>query len=164
MNKAMNNKRLLPIGLIGAAWLGIILCSFYAYAIDGAATLMSPTKYSMPWTTGSRLLLVAVLLLQLWNLWQLRGVGAILLHTPGISRELAVAFKRLGHSLLAFGLFGLAVPVPSLHRIPEQAYIGLERFSFPTLYLLAVGCLCIYATAWLVRESVQLQEDNEAFV
>ncbi len=160
----MNNKRLLPIGLIGSAWLGIILCSFYAYAINGAATLMPATKYSMPWTTGSRLLLVAVLLLQLWNLWQLRGVGAVLLRKPGISRELAVAFKRLGHSLLAFGLFGLVVPVPSLHKLPEQAYIGLERFSFPTLYLLAVGCLCIYATAWLLRESVQLQEENEAFV
>ncbi len=160
----MNNKRLLPIGLIGSAWLGIILCSLYAYTIDGAAQWMSASKYSMPWNTGSRLLLVAVLLLQLWNLWQLRGVGAALLHTPGISEKLAVAFRRLGHSLLAFGLFGLVVPAPTLHKLPGQAYIGLERLSFPTLYLLAVGCLCIYVTAWLLLESVQLQEENEAFV
>lgn len=160
----MKNARMIPIGLVGAAWLGMILCSLYAYGIDDGARMLAGAKLSMPWTTGSRLLLVAVLLLQLWNLWQLRGVGATLLVTPGISRELAIAFKRLGHSLLAFGVFGLVVPVPSLHKFPGQAYISPERFSFPTLYLLAVGCLCIYATAWLLRESVRLQEENEAFV
>ncbi len=160
----MKNARLIPMGLIGAAWLGTILCGLYAYAIDDGATVLAGAKLSMPWTTGSRLLLVAVLLLQLWNLWQLRGVGATLLRSPGISQNLVVAFKRLGHSLLALGVFGLVVPVPSLHSFPGQTYISPERFAFPTLYLLAVGCLCIYATAWLLRESVRLQEENEAFV
>lgn len=168
----MKRTRILPIGLIAAAWLGVILCPLYACAIAYGAKMMAGMKVaglpasppSMPWTTGSQLLLVTMLLLQLWGLWQLRGIGAALLQNPGISRGLATAFRRLGHALLAFGLFGLVLPIPSIHRLPGLAYVSPERFSFPTLYLLAIGCLCIYATAWLLNESVRLKEENEAFV
>ena len=169
--------RLFPLGLIAAAWVGIIFCSLYAIAVDGAAPIVAggsvlcntmgtrTSMISMQWTNASRLLVMAVLALQVWGLWQLRGIGAVLLKQPGISGELATAFRRLGHAVLAYGVFGLLVRTPVMHTPPNaMIYFSLERLPVPSLYLFVVACLCIYATAWLLGESARLKQENEEFI
>jgi hypothetical protein len=172
-NTMLERTRLFPAGLVAAAWLGMILCSAYALGVDDFGRFAagwrmlapgSESVTSMAWTPASRALLGLALAFQLLCLWQLRRIGATLLRQPGISPQIAAAFRWLGHGLLGLGLFGLAVPVPSLHLLPGQAYMGPERFSFALLYLVAIGCLCAYATAWLLDESVRLKRDIESFV
>jgi hypothetical protein len=113
------------------------------------------------WTVSS---LAAVVALQWFALWQLRGIGAALLQRPGIDAGVASAFRRLGHALLAYGVFGIAVPTPTRHVSALQVQLIAERFGYSQAYLVAIACLCAYAIAWLLDESVRLKQENEGFV
>ena len=170
--------RLLPPLLIAAAWLGMLLCPLYAIALGGASRAMAdapklahdgitgaPIRLDiLPFDAGLVLRLTAMVALQLLVLWQLRSVGAALLRQPDIGAGVASAFRRLGHALLAYGLFGMIVPVPTRHVSALQVQLVAERFGYSQVYLIAIACLCAYATAWLLGESVRLKEENEGFV
>ncbi|GAA5007014.1 hypothetical protein FNZ56_04600 [Pseudoluteimonas lycopersici] len=170
--------RLLPPLLVSAAWLGMLLCPLYAIVIGGAARAMAGAPKIAhdaasgatihfdivpfdAWTVSS---LAAMVALQWFVLWQLRGVGAALLRQPGIGAGVASAFRRLGHALFAYGLFGIVVPTPARHVSALQVQLVAERFGYSQVYLIAVACLCAYATAWLLGESLRLKEENEGFV
>jgi hypothetical protein len=102
--------------------------------------------------------------LQCLALWRLRGIGAALLERPGIGTGVALAFRRLGHALLAYGVSGIAVPTPTMHVSALQVQLVAERFGYSQVYLIAIACLCAWAIAWLLDESVRLKQENEGFV
>jgi hypothetical protein len=142
----------------------------YAYALNDGARILSNTRYgplsitSMAWTPNAQIRLVLQLLIQLWPLWQLRRLGSHLETSPGISSELARRVRGLAHAILIYGTVGLALPLPTLHSIAAVSYVSLERFGAATSYLATVSCLCLYATARWLDESVQLKLENEAFI
>ena len=170
--------RLLPSLLIAAAWVGMLLCPLYAIILGGAAREMAGAPKIahdaasgatihfdiVPFDANTVLRLAAMAALQLFVLWQLRGVGAALLRQPGIGAGVARAFRRLGHALLAYGLFGIVVPVPTRHVSALQVQLVAERFGYPQVYLIAIAYLCAYAIAWLLDESVRIKQENEDFV
>jgi hypothetical protein len=45
-----------------------------------------------------------------------------------------------------------------------QVQLVAERFGYPQAYLVAIACLCAYAIAWLLDESVRIKQENEGFV
>ena len=171
-------SRLIPLALIAVAWLGIVLCPLYAIALGGASRAMTDAPRLahdgitgasihfdiLPFDANLVLRLAAMVALQLFVLWQLRGVGAALLRQPGIGAGVASAFRRLGHALLAYGLFGIFVPTPTRHVSALQVQLVAERFGYSQVYLIAIACLCAYATAWLLDESVRIKQENEGFV
>jgi hypothetical protein len=170
--------RWIPLALVAVAWLGIVLCPLYAIVLGGASRAMAAAPKIAhdaangatihfdivpfdAWTVSS---LAAVVALQWFALWQLRGIGAALLQRPGIDAGVASAFRRLGHALLAYGVFGIAVPTPTRHVSALQVQLIAERFGYSQAYLVAIACLCAYAIAWLLDESVRLKQENEGFV
>lgn len=171
-------SRLIPLALIAVAWLGMVLCPLYAVMLGGVARDMADAPRVMhEGITGAPMYLeimsldaptvaslVAMVALQVFALWQLRDIGAALLQQPGIDAGVASAFRRLGHALLAYGLFGIAVPTPTAHVSSLQVRLVAERFGYPQVYLIAIACLCAYAIAWLLDESVRLKRENEGFV
>jgi hypothetical protein len=171
-------SRLIPLALIAVAWLGMVLCPLYAVVLGGASRAMAgapkiardgitgaPIHLDIvpfdAWTVAS---LAAMVALQCFALWQLRGVGAALLRQPGIGPGVASAFRRLGRALLAYGLFGIVVPVPTRHVSALQVQLLPERFGYSQVYLIAIACLCACAIAWLLDESVRIKRENEGFV
>jgi hypothetical protein len=60
------------------------------------------------------------------------------------------------------------VKTPTINQLPAYVYLSLERTalfpSFSMFYMLAIACLCIYTTAWLLNESVRLKEENEEII
>ena len=171
-------SRLIPLALVAVAWLGLLLCPLYAFVLGGAARAMADAPKIArdaasgatihfdivpfdAWTVSS---LAAMVALQCLALWRLRGVGAELLRQPGIGAGIAVAFRRLGHALLAYGLFGIVVPTPTRHVSTLQVQLIAERFGYSQVYLIAIACLCAYAIAWLLDESVRIKQENEGFV
>jgi hypothetical protein len=171
-------SRLIPLALIAVAWLGIVLCPLYAVVLGGAARSMADAPRVMhQGITGAPMYLeimsldaptiaslAAMVALQLWALWQLRGIGAALLRQPGIDAGVASGFRRLGHALLAYGVFGISVPTPTMHVSTLQVRLVAERFGYSQVYLIAIACLCAYAIAWLLDESVRIKQENEGFV
>jgi len=170
--------RWIPLALVAVAWLGIVLCPLYAIVLGGASRAMAAAPKIAhdaasgatihfdivpfdAWTVSSLATMVA---LQCFALWQLRGIGAALLQRPGIDAGVASAFRRLGHALLASGVFGIAVPTPTRHVSALQVQLIAERFGYSQVYLIAIACLCAYAIAWLLDESVRLKQENEGFV
>ena len=171
-------SRLIPLALVAVAWLGLVLCPLYAIVLGGAARAMAGAPKIAheaasgatihfdivpfdAWTVSS---LAAMVALQCLALWRLRGVGAALLQQPGIGAGVALAFRRLGHALLAYGLFGIAVPTPTAHVSSLQVRLVAERFGYSQVYLIAIACLCACAIAWLLDESVRIKQENEGFV
>lgn len=170
--------RWIPLALVAVAWLGIVLCPLYAVMLAGAARAMADAPRAVhQGITGTPMYLdilpldattiaglVAMVALQVFALWQLRGIGAALLQRPGIDAGVASAFRRLGHALLAYGVFGIAVPTPTMHVSTLQVRLVAERFGYSQVYLIAIACLCAWAIAWLLDESVRLKQENEGFV
>ena len=161
-------SRLIPLALVAVAWLGLVLCPLYAFVLGGAARAMADAPKIAreaasgatihfdivpfdAWTVSS---LAAMVALQCLALWQLRGIGA----------GVAAAFRRLAHALLAYGLFGIVVPTPTRPVSALQVQLIAERFGYSQLYLIAIACLCAYAIAWLLDESVRIKQENEGFV
>ena len=170
--------RLIPLALVAVAWLGMVLCPLYAIVLGGAARAMADAPKIareaasgttihfdiVPFDTWTVSSLAAMVALQCLALWRLRGVGAELLRQPGIGAGVAGAFRRLAHALLAYGLFGIVVPTPTRHVSALQVQLIAERFGYSQVYLIAIACLCAYAIAWLLDESVRIKQENEGFV
>jgi hypothetical protein len=51
-----------------------------------------------------------------------------------------------------------------MHVSALQVQLVAERFGYSQVYLIAIACLCAWAIAWLLDESVRLKQENEGFV
>jgi hypothetical protein len=162
----------LAFGLMAVAWLGMILCTSYAIGIQQTGAFLSgqhlsglPSDWKFPvWSDRNTFYLCCLWVCQMWVLWQLRRIGSVLELHPGVSAQAARAFRGLGHSLVAVAVIGLALPTPHLLELPNNPWMSIGRFDFPTMFEMAIACLCVYTAAHLLDESARLKQENEAFV
>lgn len=107
------------------------------------------------------LLAFAVWLAQFWTLIQLRRIGKLLYSGIPISHDMAAAWRRLGHGLVATALL-MVFPVP-LPEASGQLDFAL-RLDIASLYFVTIGGLCIYTVAYLLHDAAQLRDDVESIV
>lgn len=125
---------------------------------DQADAILADPAF-IPWAISIAAILVWFA--QFWTLRQLRRIGKLLHSGSTISSEMADTWMRLGNGLVATALL---MVVPLVPRTDGGELDFVLRLDVASFYFIAIGTLCIYTVAHLLRQAVELRADNESIV